>query len=100
MTKYFRASTAAPENDDNGRIIRYQFSDDSVARDNHTIATSGWVLDNFVRNPVFLFAHDANALPIGRVVDVGGRAGKLMGNVEYIIPVILASDTRPSPCSD
>jgi hypothetical protein len=84
MQKFLRASTATPEPNDNGRIIRYMFSDDSVARDNHTIATAGWQLDNYLRNPVFLWAHDASQLPIGKVVDVGVRGGKLMGDVEYL----------------
>ncbi len=80
----FRAASGAAKADDNGRIIRYKFSDASVARDNHTIANAGWVLANFLKNPVFLWAHDAGALPIGRVVDIGVTASGLMGNVEYL----------------
>lgn len=84
MKKFLRASTASPQINDNGRIIRYMFSDDSVARDNHTINTGGWQLENFLANPVFLWAHDASQLPIGRVVDIGVSAGKLIGDVEYL----------------
>ena len=65
-----------------GRMVRYLFSDTSVGRDQHTI--SGWQLDNFRRNPVFLFAHDASSPPIGRIADIQDSAGKLTGSVEYI----------------
>lgn len=84
MERFFRAVTAAPEPDDNGRIIRYILSDSSVARDNHTINTAGWDLANYRLNPVFLWAHDTSALPLGRMVDIGASGDRLMGNVEYL----------------
>ena len=80
-----RATSIAPDlSNDNGRIITYIFSDDSVARDGHTIASDGWQLAAFRENPVFLFAHDQDQPPIGRVVDVGPTGGKLRGAVEYL----------------
>jgi hypothetical protein len=66
-----------------GRRVSYVFSDESVARDNHTIATDGWVLDNFMKNPVFLWCHDSESPPIGRVTSIGARGTKLVGSVEY-----------------
>ncbi len=66
-----------------GRLIRYAFSDASVGRDNHVIAPDAWDLTNFKRNPVFLWAHDADQPPIGRVVEIGTVGGKLRGAVEY-----------------
>lgn len=77
-----RAMAEAPEQMD-GRRVAYVFSDDSVARDGHTIASNGWALANFRKNPIFLWAHDANALPIGKVVEVGAAKDKLRGIVEY-----------------
>ena len=80
-----RATATTPElPNDNGRIVTYVFSDDSVARDGHTIASNGWALAPFRKNPVFLFAHDANQPPIGRVLEVGTVGGKLRGAVEYL----------------
>jgi hypothetical protein len=65
-----------------GRVIRYKFSDASVARDDHTIAA--WQTQNFRRNPVFLWAHQADEPPIGRVLDdLVDNAGTLTGSVEY-----------------
>jgi hypothetical protein len=65
-----------------GRIIRYRFSTPQVARDLHTIAA--WKLDNFRSNPVFLWAHDKKAPPIGKVVEVEDSKGYLDGSVEYV----------------
>jgi HK97 family phage major capsid protein len=65
------------------RTIDYVFSDESIARDNHTISTAGWELDSFLQNPVFLWAHDANSPPIGRVVRIGAEGSKLTGSVRY-----------------
>lgn len=45
-------------------------SDESVDRYNSIIRVSGWVLDNFLKNPVFLWCHNAWDLPVGRAVDV------------------------------
>jgi HK97 family phage prohead protease len=67
----------------NGRIVRYMLSDSAVARDGHRIATSGWVLDNYLRNPIVLWAHDAEEPPIGRMVEIGAVGDRLMGSVEY-----------------
>lgn len=65
------------------RVRRFKFSDESVARDGHTIATAGWKLDPYRSNPVFLWAHDMSELPIGNTIllETTGRA--LFGNVEY-----------------
>lgn len=84
-----RAFTAAPQPAaDGSRIIHYTFSDESVARDGHTISTAGWQLDAFLVNPVFLWAHQADQPPIGRVVEISRSAGVLRGSVEYVDPDI------------
>jgi len=65
----------------NGRIVRYVFSTPAVARDGHTI--QGWDVANFLTNPVFLWAHEADALPVGKVVDLDADARGLRGGVQY-----------------
>lgn len=65
------------------RVISYVFSDESVARDGHTIRTSGWELDAFRANPVFLWCHQTSEPPIGRVVTVGAKGSRLVGSVEF-----------------
>jgi HK97 family phage prohead protease len=77
-----RASTVAPEMISD-RVLRYKFSDPSVARDGNTIASDAWQLGPFLTNPVFLWAHDADEPPIGRVVEIGTSGAALVGDVEY-----------------
>jgi HK97 family phage prohead protease len=84
ITKLHRTVVGAAKADDNSRVIKYKFSDGSVARDNHTISNSGWDLTNFKSNPVFLWAHDASQLPIGKVTDIAVTSAGLMGSVEYL----------------
>lgn len=77
-----RAATGAADlANSSGRIVRYLFSDPSVARDNHTI--SAWKLGHFEANPVFLWAHQADEPPIGRIVEIIDQKGFLRGAVEY-----------------
>jgi hypothetical protein len=72
-----------PEFGDSGRLITYTFSTPAVGRDAHTVAADAWQLDNYERNPVFLWFHDDSLPPIGRVIDIGTVDAKLKGTVEY-----------------
>lgn len=66
------------------RVVSYLFSTGAVARDGHTIAPAGWDLTNFAANPVFLWAHASDQLPIGKVVRLRKSAAGLAGDVEYV----------------
>ena len=68
---------------ESGRIIRYRFSTPAVGRDLHTVAADAWDVDNYVLNPVFLWAHDDTMPPIGRVVQIATIGVELRGAVEY-----------------
>jgi hypothetical protein len=45
-------------------------SDESKDRDGDVITVAGWDLGNFMKNPVFLFAHDHSGVPIGSATKV------------------------------
>lgn len=77
------ASVGVPELAETGRIVRYVFSTPAVGRDMHTVAADAWQLQNYLRNPVFLWAHDDSLPPIGRVVSIGTKNSVLQGEVEY-----------------
>ena len=79
----FARLASGPAPDADNRTISYVFSDESVARDGDTIRTAGWQLDNFLANPVFLWAHDAGQPPIGRVSYVNKVGSELRGAVRY-----------------
>lgn len=49
-----------------GRQVPWLISTADRARDGHTIAVRGWMLNNYGRNPVVLWQHDREQPPIGR----------------------------------
>jgi hypothetical protein len=83
--RFMRLATAAPVSvrAEGDRTIEHILSDESVARDNHTISTAGWRLDNFRKNPVYLWSHDTSAPPIGRFLEIGPVGSQLRGTVKY-----------------
>ena len=66
-----------------GRRISFVLSDESVARDNHIIKTSGWQLDNYRANPVVLLGHDDSTPPIARTVEIGAVGSQLLATAEF-----------------
>jgi HK97 family phage prohead protease len=47
------------------------------------IAVNGWELGQYRRNPVVLWAHDANAPPIARMPRIFPSGDKLLGGVKF-----------------
>ena len=67
MTELIRrhvAHRAEPSADD--RTIRFVASTTDLDR-HDTVIAQDWKLDNFSRNPVFLWQHQSNSPPVGRV---------------------------------
>lgn len=84
LTAEERAAGAEPQHRakaPNGEAydIRVVMSTEAVASDGGIIRASGWNLKRFLRNPVFLWAHDYRELPIGRVVHVEVKGEQLIG---------------------
>jgi HK97 family phage major capsid protein len=78
-----RASARAEPVQADDRIVTFCASDPSVGRDGHTIAADAWQTANFMRNPVFLWAHQSDDPPIGRVKTLFTVGSRLMASVEY-----------------
>ena len=55
------------------RILVITGTDESLDRDGDVISVKGWVMDSFLKNPVFLYAHDYHSVPIGAAVKVVRR---------------------------
>jgi HK97 family phage prohead protease len=83
VTRYTRESGGFIGSSATSRSIDYTLSTSAVARDNHTIDQAGWKLDTYRSNPVFLWAHDTSAAPIGKMSSIGVTGGALRGTVTY-----------------
>jgi HK97 family phage prohead protease/HK97 family phage major capsid protein len=66
-----------------GEVLGEEFclSDESVDRMGDVIEQSGWQLDNFNKNPVALFNHNAN-FPIGKWHNLHVKGKQLKGHLE------------------
>lgn len=72
--------------DGDSRTLTFTISTASVDRMGDTIAVDGWKLDTFRKNPVVLFAHDAQSLPVAKATKVWIEQGKLMAAAEFTPP--------------
>ncbi len=52
------------------RVLRFVGSDETPDRDNDIIEVAGWKLDDYMKNPVFMWAHRYDEPPIGKAVNV------------------------------
>lgn len=65
------------------REMQFTISTESVDRMGDTIKADGWELDAFRKNPVVLWAHDNQSLPIGKATRVWIEDGKLKATAEF-----------------
>lgn len=66
------------------RTLRFVISTGAVDRDRDSIDPKGWELDNYGRNPVVLWAHQASMLPIGKALDVIKADDRLRAVVRFL----------------
>jgi uncharacterized protein len=52
------------------RIIRFIGSTESPDRSDDIVSVDGWEVENYLKNPVFLWAHDYSVPPIGKCVSL------------------------------
>ena len=64
-------------------VITVIASTSQVDRDGEVIKQDGWVLDYFLENPVFLWAHKNDMPPVGRAKNVRFEDGNLVIDVEF-----------------
>lgn len=74
---------ADAEMDEDGRRVRYVISDGSVDRENDTIATGGWDVEAYRKNPVVLWAHSHRDLPVAKAVEITERDGRIEAVAEF-----------------
>jgi len=65
------------------RTIKFVGTKETEDRTGDIIEVAGWELDNFIKNPVFLWDHDPSGTPIGRVKQIVREATSLVFDVEF-----------------
>jgi len=79
------------------RTLRFVISDETVDRDNEVLSIEGWQLEDFQKNPVFLWLHQHQTLPIGKFVYIAPNleTRQLIGNVYFPTASELTSVFQP-----
>jgi len=70
--------------DESSRTLLFTISTANVDRMGDTIALDGWELDNFRKNPVVLWAHDATSPPVAKAPRVWIEGTKLRAEAEFV----------------
>jgi HK97 family phage prohead protease len=68
-------------------IVDFISSDESLDRYNEIITADGWVLDNYLKNPVFQDSHDYSTIlrTIGKATVTQVRDGKLFQRIRFAV---------------
>lgn len=84
FTKEFRPlATKIRSLDEKRRTIVFTSSTEKVDRAGDIIRASGWVLDNYRKNPIVLWAHRASDPPVGKCVEIHVESKSLVQTVEF-----------------
>lgn len=52
------------------RVLRFITSTEAEDRDGDIIEIDGWKLDNYLKNPVILYGHNYEGLPVGKSINI------------------------------
>ena len=63
--------------------LTFVISNEEVDRHGDVVLTQGWRLQDYQRNPVFLWAHDYTRPVIGRALSVWHEPGQLLARMEF-----------------
>lgn len=79
--KQFIAAIKAAE--DGSRCITFTITTQAPDRERDVVHSDGVVLDNYLKNPVVLFAHDYRSLPVARCISLERSEGKISATAEF-----------------
>ena len=65
------------------RFVKFVITTGDADRENDMIDPSGWDLSSYLKNPVVMFAHDYNSLPVARTTELSNENGKLVAIAEF-----------------
>ncbi len=65
------------------RVLEFTGSTESIDRMGDIVMCSGWQLENYQKNPVFLWAHQYDKPPIGKAVKCWAEEGQLKFHIQF-----------------
>jgi HK97 family phage prohead protease len=65
------------------RSVKFIITTGDPDREKDVIDPGGWELSNYLKNPVVLFAHDYDSLPVARTVSLEHKNGQLIAIAEF-----------------
>jgi HK97 family phage prohead protease len=79
--------TSVPKDAAGEPVVDFVSSDESVDRYNEVISANGWVLDSYLKNPVFQDSHDYSTIlrTIGKASMTQVRDGKLFQRIHFAV---------------
>lgn len=80
---YRSAPTTVKASSEPDGLMTFVASEESEDRMGDVIKATGWQLDNFRRNPVFLYVHDQTFPPIGKVMRTEISGKQLTASVKW-----------------
>lgn len=83
---------AVRQEDFDGRRVRALISAETLDRSSEVLLAAGAQLDNYRRNPVVLWHHDASLPPIGRALEVAPEPGVGLWAVNEFAPTPFAQE--------
>lgn len=83
LLKTYAPDLIKAEGGEDSRQLTFTISTGAVDRDRDTLAVAGWDVQDYLKNPVLLWAHDSDELPIGRAVAVVKRGSALHATFEF-----------------
>ena len=68
-------------------VLDFIGSAESKDRHGDIVKSDGWMLDSYLKNPVFLWGHDSRGLPIGKAIDVkvNGEEKRLEFKIKFAV---------------
>jgi uncharacterized protein len=69
--------------DDSNRTIDFVFTTSDKDRSNDIVNPSGAIIEDYMKNPVFLWSHDKTRQPLGKINNLILNNGRLEGTVEF-----------------
>ena len=65
------------------RSVKFIITTGDADREKDIIDPNGWEVSNYLKNPVVLFAHDYDSLPVARTVSLKQQDDKLIAVAEF-----------------